>query len=74
MTWVAWKMLVGDVAKYVGIVFGVAFGTLLIAQQSAIFVGLMRRTSSQILDITEPDIWVMDRMAPNVDDIRGRVQ
>jgi putative ABC transport system permease protein len=70
MIWVAWKMLVGDTAKYVGIVFGVAFGTLLIAQQSAIFVGLMRRTSSQILDITEPDIWVMDRMAPNIDDIR----
>jgi putative ABC transport system permease protein len=70
MIWVAWKMLVGDTAKYLGIVFGVAFGTLLIAQQSAIFVGLMRRTSSQILDITEPDVWVMDRMAPNVDDIR----
>jgi putative ABC transport system permease protein len=70
MIWVAWKMLTGDRAKYVGIVFGVAFGTLLIAQQSAIFVGLMRRTSSQILEITEPDLWVMDRAAPNVDDIR----
>jgi putative ABC transport system permease protein len=69
MIWVAWKMLIGDTAKYVGIVFGVAFGTLLIAQQSAIFVGLMRRTSSQILDVTEPDLWAMDRRAPNVDDI-----
>lgn len=70
MNWVAWKMLTGDRAKYVGIVFGVAFGTLLIVQQAAIFVGLMKRTCSQIMDITEADVWVMDRRAPNIDDIR----
>ena len=57
MRWLAWKMLTGDQAKYLGIVFGVAFGSLLIAQQSSIFVGLMRRTSSQILDVTEANIW-----------------
>lgn len=60
MNWLAWKMLTGDRAKYLGIVFGVSFGSLLIAQQSAIFVGLMRRTSSQILDIREADRWAMD--------------
>ena len=49
MNWLAWKMLTGDRTKYFGIVFGVAFGTLLIAQQASIFVGLMRRTSSQII-------------------------
>ena len=26
MNWVAWKMLTGDRAKYLGTVFGVAFG------------------------------------------------
>ncbi|MFM8727501.1 MAG: ABC transporter permease, partial [Planctomycetaceae bacterium] len=70
MNWLAWKMLTGDRTKYLGIVFGVAFGTLLIAQQSSIFVGLMRRTSSQIIDITSADLWVMDQRQRNVDDIR----
>lgn len=70
MNWLAWKMLTGDRTKYFGIVFGVAFGTLLIAQQSSIFVGLMRRTSSQIIDITSADVWVMDQRQRNVDDIR----
>ncbi|RLS52994.1 MAG: ABC transporter permease [Planctomycetota bacterium] len=70
MNWLAWKMLTGDRTKYLGIVFGVAFGTLLIAQQSSIFVGLMRRTSSQIIDISSADIWVMDRKQRNIDEIR----
>lgn len=70
MNWLAWKMLTGDTAKYLGIVFGVAFGSLLIAQQSSIFVGLMRRTASVTLDISEPDVWIMDREAQNIDEIR----
>jgi putative ABC transport system permease protein len=70
MNWLAWRMLTGDRAKYWGIVFGVAFGSLLIAQQSAIFVGLMRRTSSRIIDVTEADVWVMDNETLNVDEIR----
>jgi len=70
MNWLAWKMLTGDRAKYLGIVFGVAFGTLLIAQQSSIFVGLMRRTSSQIIDVTEADLWIMDKAQQNIDEIR----
>ena len=70
MNWLAWKMLTGDRTKYFGIVFGVAFGTLLIAQQASIFVGLMRRTSSQIIDISSADLWVMDLKQENTDDIR----
>lgn len=70
MKWLAWKMLTGDRTKYFGIVFGVAFVTLLIAQQSSIFIGLMRRTSAQILDVTDADVWVMDREAQNIDEIR----
>lgn len=70
MIWLAWKMLTGDRTKYLGIVFGVAFGSLLIAQQSSIFVGLMRRTSSVIIDQTDADVWVMDERAQNVDEIR----
>ena len=70
MNWLAWRMLTGDRTKYLGIVFGVAFGTVLIAQQMAIFVGLMRRTSSQIIDISAADVWVMDLKQQNLDDIR----
>ena len=48
MNWIALKMLTGDRAKYLGIVFGVTFASLLMAQQASIFCGLMRRTTSQI--------------------------
>lgn len=70
MNWVAWKMLTGDRTKYLGIVFGVAFGSLLIAHQTSIFVSLMKRTASQILDVSEPDVWVMDRELQSVDEVR----
>jgi putative ABC transport system permease protein len=70
MNWIAWKMLTGDRTKYLGIVFGVAFGSVLIAHQTSIFVSLMKRTGSQILDITEPDIWVMDKELQSVDEVR----
>lgn len=70
MTWVALRMLTGDKAKYVGIVFGVAFATLLMAQQASIFVGLMRNTTSQIRDVDGASIWVMDPNVRFVDDIK----
>lgn len=70
MSWVAWRMLTGDRAKYIGAVFGVAFGTLLIAQQTSIFCGLMVRTANQILDVRDADIWVMDPEVQNADEIK----
>jgi putative ABC transport system permease protein len=70
MNWVALKMLVGDKAKYLGIVFGVSFAALLMAQQSSIFCGLMRNTTSQIRDIQGGDIWVMDQNVQFVDDTK----
>ena len=39
MNFVAIKMLVGDRAKYLGIIMGLTFASLLITQQAAIFVG-----------------------------------
>ena len=68
--WIAWKMLIGNRVKYLGIVFGVVFAALLIAQQSSIFCGLMSLTISQIRDTEGPDIWVMDRNVQYVDDIK----
>lgn len=70
MNWVAWKMLTGDRAKYLGTVFGVAFGVLLISQQTSIFVGIISRTASQVIDVREPDFWVMDPYTQNADDIK----
>lgn len=70
MNWVAWQMLTGDRAKYWGTIFGVAFGTLLISQQTSLFFGLMRRTASQISDVREATVWVMDPEVQNSDEIR----
>jgi putative ABC transport system permease protein len=69
MNWVALKMLTGDRSKYLGIIFGVTFATLLMSQQMSIFVGIMQRTASQIQDITEADIWVMDSKVRFIDEI-----
>ncbi len=70
MNWVALRMLTGDRAKYLGIIFGVAFAALLMSQQLAIFCGLMRNTTSQIRDIEGGDIWVMDKNVQFVDDVK----
>lgn len=70
MIWIAWKMLIGNRGKYLGIVFGVVFAALLIAQQSSIFCGLMSLTVSQILDVPGASIWVMDENVQFVDDIK----
>ena len=63
-------MLVGDKAKYVGIILGLTFASLLITQQSAVFLGLMTRTFSSISDIGGADIWVMDPKVQFIDDIK----
>ena len=60
MNIVALKMLMGDRAKYLGIIMGITFASLLITQQLAIFIGLMARTYGAITDLGLPDIWVMD--------------
>lgn len=71
MAIVALRMLFGDRAKYLGLVFGVAFATLLVTQQGGMFVGLMTRTASVIDDVREADIWVMDPQAQYIDTVRS---
>src|SRR5712671_7565998 len=61
MNFVALKMLTGDRAKYLGLIFAIAFSTFLLENQTSIFAGILRRTGSQIRDVTEATIWVMDR-------------
>jgi putative ABC transport system permease protein len=62
-------MLFGDPAKCLGLIFGVAFATLLMTQQATIFVGLMARTAHVILDVQEADLWVMDPSSQYIDTV-----
>jgi putative ABC transport system permease protein len=71
MNWIALKMLTGDRSKYFGLVFGVTFATLLMSQQLSIFLGIMKRTGSQILDVRDADIWVMDNKVRYIDEVPG---
>lgn len=70
MNFIALKMLVGNRARYIGIVIGLTFASLLITQQSAIFIGLMTRTFSFLTDTALPDIWVVDPKVQYIDDIK----
>src|SRR6266571_5023026 len=64
-------MLTGDRAKYVGLIFAIAFSTFLLENQSSIFAGIMKRTTSQILDVTDADIWVMDKKTLYIDEVKS---
>src|SRR6266704_1789239 len=60
MNFIALKMLTGDRAKYLGLIFTIAFCTFLLENQTSIFAGVLKRTGSQIADVTDAEIWVMD--------------
>ena len=60
MNYVALRMLMGERAKYLGLVFAIAFSTFLLENQTSIFAGILKRTASQVIDITDADVWVMD--------------
>ena len=70
MNWIALKMLMGDRGKYLGIVMGLTFASLIMTQQPAIFIGLMMRSYSFITDVGLPDIWVMDPKVQFIDDVK----
>src|ERR1700722_13222982 len=74
MLWIALKMLTGDRAKYVGVIAGVTFAALLIAQQASIMCGLLLRTTSAIQDIQDVDIWVMDHDVDFIDELKPLVE
>jgi putative ABC transport system permease protein len=74
MSWIALKMLVGDRAKFFGIILGLTFAALLITQQGSIFCGLMCRTAGQIFDITGADLWVMDANVRYIDDVKPMIE
>ncbi|MCE9518587.1 MAG: ABC transporter permease, partial [Verrucomicrobia bacterium] len=68
MLLLALKMLFGDTAKYVMLVVGLFFATFLIAQQSAVFCGLMRWTTSTLKNVPAP-IWVVESKVDQVNEV-----
>ena len=71
MNFVALRMLTHDRAKYLGLIFAIAFSTFLLENQTSIFASIMKRTSNLILDVTDADIWVMDNKTQYVDEVRA---
>ena len=57
---IALKMLFGDTGKYLTLVLGLAFATLLINQQASFFLGLLVRSTGPLQNVGQPDLWVMD--------------
>lgn len=66
----ALKMLIGSRASFIGAIFGIFLATLLISQQSAIFLGLISRSYRMVSDIPEPNLWVMDPATETIDRVR----
>ena len=71
MNWVAMRMLTGDRVKFFGLVFGVTFATFLMSQQVSVFVGIVGRSASQIIDVRDASIWVMDPRVRHFDEAPG---
>lgn len=67
MNWVAIRMLTGDRVKFLGLVFGIAFSTLLITQQLTLFVNLIFRGGVAVQEVSTADIWVMDPASRTAD-------
>ncbi len=60
MNWIAIRMLTGDRQKFFGLIFGIAFSTLLISQQMTILVNLVQRGANAVFNEYTADVWVMD--------------
>lgn len=67
VNWVAIRMLTGDRVKFIGLVFGVAFSTLLITQQLTIFVNLLMRGGAAAAEVSTANVWVMDPVSRTTD-------
>ncbi len=70
MSFIALKMLLGDRAKYIGIIIGLTFASFLVTWPSAIFSGVMSRTFSFVTDVGQPNIWVVDPQVQYIEDIK----
>lgn len=63
----ALRMLFGDRAKYLMLISGIMFATILMTQGGALFCGIMSWTSSTLRNV-RAEIWVADPMVEQVGD------
>lgn len=70
MNYIALKMLIGDRMKYLSLIAGLSFASLLITQQASIFTGYSLRTGSWLRDTDVADLWVFDEQAEFSDDFK----
>ncbi|MBI1190982.1 MAG: ABC transporter permease [Tepidisphaera sp.] len=70
MFFIALRMLTFDTAKYLGLIFTIAFSTFLISQQASVFASLMTRTTSQIRDVSDASVWVAHPEHRYIDEIK----
>ncbi|GDX97890.1 ABC transporter permease [Phycisphaerae bacterium] len=68
---IALRMLFGDRTKYVTLVLGLAFAALLMNQQGAIFLGLLRLATGPLQNVTQNDLWVTDPDTPWIAEFRA---
>lgn len=71
MLLIALKMLFNEKIKFIGIVIGLSFASFIISQQSAILVGIVKRTFGFVIDTSQPNIWVVDPTVKYIDDIKA---
>ena len=60
MFYVALKMLMGDQAKYVGLLIGIAFTAFLVTFAVSYFAGFLTRGFALVTENSTADVWVMD--------------
>jgi putative ABC transport system permease protein len=60
MSYIALKMLLGDRAKYAGLVFGIAFTSFLVTFAESYISGFMTRGFAQVTENEFADVWVTD--------------
>ena len=65
----ALKMLFGDHAKYLMLISGITFSTMLMAQGAALFCGIMSWTFASITNM-RAEIWVADPKVEQVNDTK----
>ncbi len=66
MIMIALKMLLGDRAKYFGLLFGITFTSFLVTFAASYFGGMMTRSFALIAE-SPADVWVMDPAVVAVD-------
>lgn len=67
---IALKMLMGDRAKYVMLISGLTFATLLMTQQNAVFQGLLRWTTSHMRNM-RASIWIVESRVIQVNETKA---